>query len=156
MKGEHQNSHKPCCECSKEKPHGPKLRFYREGGAMKAKFVPSQLYTGYEGLVHGGTISFLLDEVMGIAAGYEQDRLCFAAELNIRFLSPLPIDKKVTLIGQRVADKKKLWLTQGEIRDDGGHIYARAWGKYFPLSDYKKNKIEDKLNISLTIPKKFY
>jgi uncharacterized protein (TIGR00369 family) len=146
------NSHKSCYGCSPTNNSGLKLRFYYDGGAIKAEFSPSRTYAGYEGLVHGGIIACLLDEVMGIAAGYKQDRPCFAAEMNVRFIAPLPINKKVILQGERVADKKKLWLTKGEIKDDAGNIYARAWGKYLPLSANKKAKIEKHLNISLVKP----
>ena len=152
MELEYLSSHRGCYGCSPSNPSGLKLRFFCDGGVIRAEFIPSQAYAGYEGLTHGGIIACLLDEVMGAAAGYEQGRPCFSAELKVRFLAPLPIDKKVILLAERVANKKRLWLTRGEIRDDEGCIYARAQGKYLPLSDSKRAKIEQQLNVSLTTP----
>jgi len=143
-------SHRSCYGCSKDNPQGLRLRFYEEEGIIKAEFIPSQAHAGYVGLLHGGIISCLLDEVMGIAAGYGEDRQCFAAELTVRFLAPIPLGKKVIIQGERVADKKRLWLTKGEIRDEEGRVYAWAKGKYLPLSPKKRSQIEEQLNISLT------
>jgi uncharacterized protein (TIGR00369 family) len=146
----HLPSHKSCYGCSPNNPYGLKLQFYEQGGIIKADFIPNQTHAGYQGLVHGGIISCLLDEVMGIAAGYGEERKCFAAELVVRFLEPLPLGKRVVILGERVADKKRLWLTKGEIRDGEGKIYAWGKGKYLPLSPSKRSKIEQRLNIKLT------
>ena len=108
--------HKGCFGCGPDNLAGLQLRLVREDSLTKAEFLPTQDYAGYEGLVHGGIVSLLFDEVMGTAAGYGKDLPCMSAELTIRYVQPLPIDKKYILIGEVTADKHRLWLTRGEIR----------------------------------------
>ena len=56
-----------CYVCGKENPAGLGVDFEinREQRTISAKFTPSDNHQGYEGIVHGGILSTLLDEAMG-------------------------------------------------------------------------------------------
>lgn len=49
-----QQSTNRCFGCGQENPIGLKLRFRREGDKVEAEFIPSDLYEGYLGYLHGG------------------------------------------------------------------------------------------------------
>lgn len=149
MKREFIPPHRDCFGCGPDNPTGFRLELVREGNTVKVEFVPSQSHAGYEGLVHGGIISLLFDEVMGVAAGYGQDRPCMSAELTVRFVHPLPLGKRYFFSGEVTSDKRRLWLTCGEARGEGGELYAWATGKYIPLSERKQESLEERLQVKL-------
>src|SRR5947209_4268043 len=124
-----------CFVCGSENARGLHVRFDVENREVTARFVPGREHCGYSDRVHGGVMAALLDEAMGWAPSVIRHRFCVAAEINIRYLKPLPIGHPVTVIGRMTADRGRLWETAGEIRDEAGSVYARGSGKYVPLSE---------------------
>ena len=58
-----------CFVCGKDNPIGLKLRFDWDGKTARAEFTPTELYQGWQGVVHGGIIAVMLDEVAAWAIG---------------------------------------------------------------------------------------
>ena len=56
-----------CFGCGRQNPIGLKLTFYEDGEQVWAPWTPRHEHQGYEGIVHGGLITTVLDEVMGWA-----------------------------------------------------------------------------------------
>ncbi len=57
-----------CFGCSQKNPHGLKMRFYTDDTALYSWLnVPTHL-CGWDGIVHGGVLSTILDEIMGWSA----------------------------------------------------------------------------------------
>ena len=54
-----------CFACGKANPIGLKLEFERNDEECSATFIPQREHQSYDGRMHGGLISTLLDEVMG-------------------------------------------------------------------------------------------
>jgi len=135
-------NYKKCFVCGDENPKGLNLRFYMDGDTARLDFTPSETEMGYEGQVHGGIISALLDETMGWAPCVLKKRFCRTAEISVRFLLPVPIGTRVTVIGRLVRDRGRVWETEGEVVDEQGTVYARAKGKYMPLSETETAAVE--------------
>ncbi len=77
-----------------ETESGPtiRMRFYKRGGdgALVGRVWFGEATFGPPGFVHGGVVSFVLDEAMG-SAGWLAGYPCVAANLNIDFLEMTPI-----------------------------------------------------------------
>ena len=75
-----------CYVCGKKNPVGLAVDFEidREARAIKAKFTPSGNHEGYEGIVHGGVLSALLDEAMAKLA-YSLGIPAVTAEITVKF-----------------------------------------------------------------------
>jgi acyl-coenzyme A thioesterase PaaI-like protein len=73
-----------CFVCGLENPIGLKMAFYEDDeGRVVAKFTPGDEHQGFPGVMHGGIVTALLDEVLGrvaIAAG----RWMVTGRLNMR------------------------------------------------------------------------
>jgi uncharacterized protein (TIGR00369 family) len=132
-----------CFVCGRENPGGLNLKFYFEEGVVKADFIPDESKMGYKGILHGGITCALLDEVMGWAPAYIKKQMCMLADLQVRFVESIPIGTPVTIIGEFSADRKRVWETKGKIVDAGGKLYARAVGKYIPLSHERTKEIDE-------------
>ena len=122
-----------CFACGPSNPYGLKLKIDVEpDGKSYVEFVPKREYEGYPGMMHGGITSTILDEIMVYACkSYGVDVV--TAKIEVRFLKPIPIGKKLTAHGKVVGKKGKAYLTEGEIRAEEGEVLATAKGVFFPI-----------------------
>lgn len=80
-----------CFGCGEGNPNGLKLHFHHTpDGVVASCTIPVQ-YTGFEGLVHGGIISALMDEAAAWALFSRHGKLGITRELTTRFLKPVRV-----------------------------------------------------------------
>lgn len=123
-----------CFICGDQNPNGLNVRFHAEGDRVVVRCRPGETAMGFRGVVHGGILASLLDETMGWAATLVKRRYCVAADLSVRFVSPLPVDTPIVVSGRLTRDRGRVWETEAEATGDDGTVYARARGKYMPMS----------------------
>ncbi len=123
-----------CFGCGQDNHHGIKMELYIEDGKAKVDLITDERFRGYVDRMHGGVIFSILDEVMGWAPSYAKKQMCVAAEVTIRYLHPLPVGIPITVEGEFAADRKRIWDTKGRVLGNDGTVYARAKGKYLPIS----------------------
>ena len=126
-----------CLICGQKhvNPATMNLRFQTDDEGVFVDFIPDKIYEGYKDIVHGGIISALLDETIGWAVAAAREKYFLTAELNVRFLRPLPVGKKVRVRGRAVEDRPRYSIAEGEIVDEEGIIYAKGSGKFFIMRD---------------------
>jgi len=123
-----------CFVCGDEPSHKLAARFRFDGEKATTTYTPTEAHMGYPGIAHGGIVSALLDETMGWAAIEMTKRFCLSVDLSIRFSLPLPIGREVTVSARMTRDRGRIWEGEADMRDADGALYARATGKYVPLS----------------------
>jgi acyl-coenzyme A thioesterase PaaI-like protein len=89
---------------------------------------------GYPGVVHGGILCSLLDEALGWAACVERQCYFVSAELTVRFVKPAPTRQFLTVTARLKETKSRYLISAGEIHNDAGEVFARASGKFFPMT----------------------
>ncbi len=96
------NSRK-CFVCGLQNPVGLKLAFYEdlEAGQVRVEFTVPDEYQGYPGVVHGGIIAAVLDEVSGraIMMGGSDEDLMATLRLTVRYRRPTPTETRLTAVG---------------------------------------------------------
>ncbi len=114
-----------CFVCGEKNPGGLRLSFEIDKAkrTLKTTFVASQVYQGYDGIVHGGIISTLLDEAMAKLA-YELDYNAITAALEIRFKKPAPILEPLKVYGEITELKGKLVKAKAHVAKEDGTILA--------------------------------
>ena len=123
-----------CFVCGEANPLGLNLRFETDGHLVRAKFLPRPEHAGFKGVVHGGIISTVLDEIMVWACAAQTRRFAFCAELNVRFLRPMPPGGEVLVSGELVANRKgRIFEAKATAGDTNGMEFANATGKYLPM-----------------------
>ncbi|MDX9973864.1 MAG: PaaI family thioesterase [FCB group bacterium] len=136
---------KSCFVCGEENVSGLQTRFYIEDDVVKAPLRPAEHHCGYANIVHGGITAAILDECMGWAASRVIQRMCFTADLSIRYLKHVPGDRELTACAQVVKGSKRLVQVTGWLQDAEGTEYARAEGRFVPLSAADTLKVDDAL-----------
>lgn len=140
-------TYKGCLVCGQPdvNPSSLNRRFYVTENGVEVNFKADFRQAGYEGIVHGGIITALLDETIGWAVAVERKKFFVTAEITIRFVQPLPINLLVTVRGRAVEHKSRYSIAEGEIIDAEGTIYAKASGKFFLMKDQDAFKVNDYL-----------
>lgn len=89
-----------CFVCSEHHPHGLGLRFrHTADGVVCFCTVPAS-YCGFDGMVHGGIISTLMDETAAYALFARHGKLGVTREMSTRFLKPVPVGVELRVEGK--------------------------------------------------------
>jgi uncharacterized protein (TIGR00369 family) len=118
-----------CYVCGKENSAGLRVNFEinKELRVISAKFTPTDDHQGYEGIVHGGILSALLDEAMGkltVSLGIP----AVTAEMKVTFKAPAAPGDELFVSGRLTEETKKLIQAQAKI-ERGPVLIAEATGK---------------------------
>lgn len=119
-----------CFVCGLQNPAGLKLAFYEDPGAGQVwvKFVVPDEYQGYPGVVHGGIVAAILDEVSGRAVlinGSDED-LMATLKITIRYRRPTPTETPLTAVGWVERPGTSRAKVAGEIRLPDGTVTAEC------------------------------
>lgn len=123
-----------CFVCGRNNPAGLDLEFQRRGDLVFAKWIPEEKHLGYRDRVHGGVVAAILDEAMGWAPSHETGRLCYSAEISVRYRKPVPAGSDLRVEARMVENRRRLVRSRGRLVGDDGVVYATATGTYVPLS----------------------
>lgn len=106
-----------CFGCGALNPIGLHLQFYRlpETDAIWGAWTPTTAYEGYGGMIHGGIICTLLDEIMAWSL-YARSTWAVTAKMQTNFRQPVQVGEDVRLIGRVVRDRGRVVEVHGEIR----------------------------------------
>ncbi|MCB5262148.1 MAG: PaaI family thioesterase [Candidatus Cloacimonetes bacterium] len=114
-----------CFVCGQANPIGLKIDFsYDEEGAAYATLALDQVFEGYPGVVHGGILSTLLDEVMAKAV-INSGKIAVTAKLSVSYRKALNSGQSVLIKGWITRAKSRTISTAASISDESG-IYAEA------------------------------
>lgn len=114
-----------CFACGDKNPHGLKMKFQidREKQAIHTIFTVEPTYQGWDGVVHGGIISTLLDETMANLV-YHLGFNAIAASLEVRFKQPAPILEPLLIQGEITEVHKKLVRAKASVAKEDGTVLA--------------------------------
>lgn len=123
-----------CFVCGEENVAGLQLRFFVENNTVLTHFMPKPHHCGYANVVHGGVVAALLDETMAWAANRALARMTVTAELNIRYLRPVPGDAQSLVWAEITRATRRIAYARGAVVDGAGTELARAEASFLPLS----------------------
>ena len=119
-----------CFGCGVNNPIGLKLKFKRDGDAIRAEYTPDKYFQGWPGLLHGGLTGTLLDEAMSNIA-YSTGHTCLTASITIRIRQPIPVDATLVVTARIARQRTKIIETEGALSLKDGTVVADARAKQF-------------------------
>ncbi len=119
-----------CWICGEKNPGGLQLKFdlNKTAKTLQTSFIPTETYQGYDGIVHGGILSALLDEAMAKLA-FELGYNAVTAMLNVRFKSLAKVKEKLTIRGKITHANRRLVLAKATIHKEDGTLIAEGDSK---------------------------
>jgi len=119
-----------CWICGERNKGGLRLKFdlNKTAKTLQTSFIPTETYQGYNGIVHGGILSALLDEAMAKLA-FELGYNAITALLNVRFKSPAKVKDKLMVRGEIIEVNRRLVLAKATIHREDGTLIAEGDSK---------------------------
>jgi len=123
-----------CFVCGESNPFGLRLRFETDGRMVHTRFVPRAEHIGFKGVVHGGIMATVLDEIMVWACAVPTRKFAYCAELTVRYLQPVVPGVEIVVTGELVANRKdRIYEAKAAAFTDTKAMLAEATGKYRPI-----------------------
>jgi acyl-coenzyme A thioesterase PaaI-like protein len=123
-----QPNSKNCFVCGRENEHGLKLDFHEiSPGEVEVNTIIPEQFQGYPGVVHGGIVAAMLDEVTGrTQMGGNPPRFMFTARLDVRYRKNVPIGQPLRILGHAGKSRERTAFAIGQIIGANGEILAEA------------------------------
>jgi len=126
-------AHPSCIVCGRADECGLGLRFsVQQDGGVVAHFACRRHLQGYEGILHGGIVSALLDGAMTNCL-FAHGITAVTGEMTIRFRHPIRLRTAVTVCGRIARSQWPLHVAEAQIVQDG-RVMAKARGKFMERS----------------------
>jgi uncharacterized protein (TIGR00369 family) len=116
---------KKCFGCAAQNPVGLRLKVERDGDHCVARFVSNEHHQGWEGMLHGGVLAALMDEIMAWAL-WCQEVPAVTGSLSLRYLQPAPIGEEILVRGWLARRTSRAVETRAEVRSATGALIAEA------------------------------
>jgi len=113
---------------------------YREEGAF-CEFVAPERFQGYDGMLHGGIVTGILDEVMWWALFMEKKVICATSKIEVSFKRPVICGDGYKASGRLVRTAGRSYLMYGQIEDQVGHVCARSNGSFRAIGKFTVDDI---------------
>lgn len=111
--------HSRCIMCGENNLFSLRLKFKpAPDGAVSTTFTGNSRLQGYDGIMHGGVISALLDSAMTNCL-FQKGIEAVTAELRVRFVLPVPYNAKLALKAWIVEETRILYKLKSELVMDG-------------------------------------
>lgn len=134
-----------CFACGPDNSRGLHLIFRTcDDGAMTAEWTPEPEMEGYQGIVHGGLVSTVLDEAMAKvvdASGAE----ALTAELRVRFRQQVPSGRLAHVRGWVASRNKRVINAEAALTDVSGVELAHAWAVFLALKRETGRAVAERL-----------
>jgi len=118
-----------CFICGLENPIGLKLKIYEiEDGVIETTFIAPDHFQGYPGVLHGGIVASILDEISGRALMGDpvSPRFMFTGKLEVKFRKNVPIGIPLRIVGKAIRNKGRLAEGWAGIYDEKNVLLAEA------------------------------
>lgn len=127
-------AHPYCVVCSQSNPLGLGLKFsVHKDGSVSASFHGHAALEGFQGCLHGGMISSLLDGAMTNCL-FAQGHVAMTAELKVRYHKPVSIGQEITVRAWIARARAPFFLLEAEL-DQEGCARATASAKFIERNE---------------------
>jgi acyl-CoA thioesterase FadM len=119
-----------CFGCSTMNSYGLRLRFYlSEKGCYTRCSIPEYL-CGIDGVVHGGMIALLLDEVSQWTMIARLGKMGLTREISVRYLKPVPINTEIVIEAKIKIQNEKDTVLYGTVRSKDNDLLSEGESRW--------------------------
>lgn len=131
-----------CFACGRQNPTGLQLDFDVSQDRATARYTGVERHQGYDGYLHGGVVTALLDETMGWAF-FQRGVWGVTARLTVAFRAPVVLGQELLVSGWIVRERSRAIETKGQLeRASDGAILAEADGLFLRMPAERQAELE--------------
>lgn len=134
---------KNCFVCGKDNPFGLNITFLKDKNEVRAELIPESKHQGFKGIVHGGILFSILDEIMGRTAVITKRVLTLTVEINIKYRKKAKVGEKIIFTAHMTQDLGRMIEAQGQVCKEDGTLLAEAKGRFIVLSKEMQKEVEE-------------
>lgn len=117
-----------CFACGPDNPIGLHLDFHFTAEKYVAEKILPHEYQSYEGVVHGGIVTTMLDEAMG-GYLYSSGEKAVTARLDVRYRKPTPVGEQLVITGWEESRRGSFVNMKATIALADGTVTAEGTAK---------------------------
>ena len=137
-----------CFACGELNETGLHLKLQLASGRCQVELTLSDRFEGWEGLIHGGILCTILDEVMAWAL-VERDAWGVTARMSVDFRRPVLVGQAIRAEGWIVESKRRIQRTAGRIVDTHtGLEVAAAEATYVVATEARKRELKERYGLA--------
>jgi len=114
----------PCFGCGPDHPIGFHLRFREEAGEIVTTFTPSENYQGPPGIMHGGLVSTLADELAAWVVIGQLGKFGFTAQMSCKFSKPVRIGVELEGRAKTTRETSRIVQVEAKISQAGEACFS--------------------------------
>jgi uncharacterized protein (TIGR00369 family) len=120
-----------CFACGEDNKHGLHMKFDYdlEACTSTCRWRADERFSGFDGVLHGGIVATLLDEVVANLC-YTLGTPVVTAEMKVRYMLPVPTEAELVIKGRLENQKKRIFYGFAEILLPDGTAAAKAEIKF--------------------------
>ena len=138
-----------CFVCGDRNDHGLHVALRVGGGRAWTELVLTARHEGWAGVVHGGIIAALLDELMGWAL-FQQDGWGVTAQLGVRYKAPVAVGQRVRVEGWVTDVHRRIFHTAGHVLDAAsGDVLCTGEATYVAVGAAQRAELQARYQLRL-------
>lgn len=117
-----------CFVCGRSNPVGLYMQFYDDGELQVVSdyTVPAH-YQGYPGIVHGGVVAAMLDEIVGrVSMIGDHHHFMMSVKLQVLYRHPVQIETPLHVVGRILRLRGRMGKAEGQIVLPDGTLACEA------------------------------
>ena len=131
-----------CFACGRLNDAGLQLDFVVSRDRAEARYVAERRHQGYDGLLHGGVVTALLDEAMGWAI-FHQGIWAVTTRIAVTFRRPIALGDEVRVVGEIFRDRGRVIEAHGEVRRAlEAELLAEADATFLRMNEEDRRRYE--------------
>ena len=136
-----------CFACGTLNTNGLRLDLHVERDRSWTDVTLDQRFEGWEGVIHGGILSTILDEVMAWSLAGRDD-WGMTARMTVTFRRPVAVGQRLHAEGWITKSRRRLVETAGRIVDTGtGDELATSSGVYLAADGERKARLRERYGL---------
>ncbi|MEZ4301821.1 MAG: PaaI family thioesterase [Polyangiaceae bacterium] len=130
----------PCFGCSPAHPIGFHLRFSKTETEVRTRFTPGEQYQGPPGVMHGGLVTTLADEIAAWTIVALKGRFGFTVSLEARLSRAVRIGSEVLGTGRIESETSRFTKVAVELHQ-GGAVCLKGTFTFAVLDEAAAEKV---------------
>jgi uncharacterized protein (TIGR00369 family) len=140
-----------CFACGELNEIGLHLQLNLEPDRCWTELVMPRRFEGWEGIIHGGILCTVLDEVMAWAL-VVHDNWGVTARMSIDFRKPVTVGQSIRAEGWIKEARRRIQVTAGRIVDaETGVELATAEATYVAASEARKRELKERYGVAVGV-----
>jgi uncharacterized protein (TIGR00369 family) len=142
-----------CFACGELNENGLHLQLNLEPGLCWTELELSRRFEGWEGLIHGGILCTIMDEVMAWSL-VSEDNWGVTARMSVDFRKPVIVGQRIRAEGRMTESRRRIHTTSARILDaETGTELATAEATYVAASDSRKRELKERYGVGEGVAK---